>query len=71
MKEIGPHLKKKMYKMSLKCPLLCITESQQDDTQDHVLKFIKLSKVTKNNIDRIYYDDLQVQANIAKSISML
>ena len=60
-----------MYKMSLQCPLLCNTESQQDDTQDHVLKFTKLSKDMKNNIDRIYDDDLQVQENIAKSISML
>ena len=61
----------KMYKMSLKCPLLCNDESPQEDTQDHILKCTKLSKGTQMNINKIYDDDLQVQANVVKAISML
>ena len=70
VKEIRDNFSK-MYKLSLKCPLLCNAESPQEDTQDHILKCSKLSKGTQMNMNKIYDDDLQLKANVVKFISML
>ena len=61
----------KLFKLCLKCPLKCNREAPQEDTQDHLLKCVKLSKGINLNLNDIVSEDLHLQANIAKTITVL
>ena len=61
---------KKMFKMCLKCPLQCDSETPQDDTQDHILKCKLLENHLGGNINHIT-GNIDEQTQIAKIITKL
>ena len=44
----------KMYKSDLNCPLMCVNQNPQEDTQSHLITCKKLSNEKEININQIY-----------------